>query len=208
MARFKTSHLDRLQMKKYLLLVLWLCIGCGETRMDTIPKLKLIVTEIAIGNSVESSKFGEGGSPSKQWEKYEQLKKSASTEQLIMLTDHKNEAVRCYAFRALTNKNSDKVYPILLNHLHDTSTVFTLTGGHRGREYVGDYFIKTANYFQMDLSKYNDKERKALDSLIMYHSESKTKLTVNQRKTIDSILLNDKSIILLGSKRLWNTPLY
>lgn len=96
--------------------------------LDTLPDLKKIVDGLEKGNRVESSHIGEGGSPSKQWDKYEQLKKVATIDQLVALTDHKNSAVRCYAFQALAAKRSDKVFSILLKHLNDTSVVHTQSG--------------------------------------------------------------------------------
>ncbi|MDB5120619.1 MAG: hypothetical protein JWN56_1837 [Sphingobacteriales bacterium] len=148
----------------------------ASVNVSTSSKLKKIVDGIEKGNSVESSHIGEGGSPSKQWEKYEQLKKVASNDQLVALTNHKNSAVRCYAFQALVTKRSDKIFSILLKHLNDTSRVNTLSGCIGMTKYTGDYFVDvvTPNYVEIDIYKLNKAEK----------------------ETLDSILLNDKSIIL------------
>ena len=109
--------------------------------LDSLPDLKKIVDDIEKRNRVESSHIGVGGSPSKQWDKYEQLKKVATIDQLIALTDHKNSAVRCYAFQALATKRFDKMFPILLKHLKDTATVQTQSGCIVITQFTGDYFV-------------------------------------------------------------------
>lgn len=138
--------------------------------LDTLPDLKKIVDEIEKGNRVESSHIGYGGSPSDQYAKYEQLKKTATVEQLTSLTNHKNSAVRCYAFQALASKKADNVFTVLLKHLHDTSTVVTQSGCIVMTELTGDYFIDvvTPDYIALDVYKLNQKERQTLDSILLY----------------------------------------
>ena len=137
---------------------------------DTLPNLKKIVNGIEKGNRVESSHIGYAGSPSNQYKKYEQLKKIATVEQLTALTDHKNPAVRCYAFQALASKNADNVFAVLLKHLHDTSSVETQSGCIVWTELTADYFINvvTPDYVDLDVCKLNQKERQMLDSILLY----------------------------------------
>lgn len=144
--------------------------------LDSLPDLKKIVEGIEKANRVESSHIGEGGSPSSQWDKYEQLKKVATIDQLVALTYHKNSAVRCYAFQALATKRSDKIFSVLLKHLKDTSRVYTQSGCIGMTQLVGDYFVEvvTPNYIEVDIYKLNQTEK----------------------KTLDSILLNDKTIMI------------
>jgi hypothetical protein len=153
--------------------------------LDTLPDLKKIVDGIEKGNRVESSHIGEGGSPSKQWDKYEQLKKVATIDQLVALTDHRNSAVRCYAFQALAAKHSDKVFSILLKHINDTSVIHTQSGCIGMTQYTGDYFVDvvTPNYVEIDIYKLNKTEK----------------------KTLDSILLNDKSILISAKSSVLET---
>ena len=144
--------------------------------LDSLPDLKKIVASIEKGNRVESSHVGEGGSPSEQWDKYEQLKKVATVNELVALTYHKNSAVRCYSFQALATKRSDKIFSVLIKHLNDTSKIFTQSGCVGMTQLTGDYFVDvvTPNYIEVDIYKLNQTEK----------------------KTLDSILLNDKSIII------------
>ena len=155
------------------------------SKLDTVPNLKRIVAGIEKGNRVESSNIGYGGSPSKQWDKYKQIKKIATIDQLVALTDHKNSAVRCYAFQALATKCSDKVFAVLLKHLNDTSAVETLSGCIGMTQLTGDYFVDvvTPNYVEIDIYKLNKAEK----------------------KTLDSVLLNDKSIKLSAKSAVLET---
>ena len=138
--------------------------------LDTLPDIKKIVDYIAEGNSVESSHIGYGGIPSDQYAKYEQLKKVSTVKQLTALTDHKNSAVRCYAFQALASKKADNVFTVLLKHLHDTSSVYTQSGCVGMTYFSGDYFIDvvTPDYIDPDVYKLNQKERQTLDSFLLY----------------------------------------
>jgi hypothetical protein len=145
------------------------------SKLDTVPNLKRIVAGIEKGNQVESSHIGEGSSPSKQWDKYEQIKKIATIDQLVALTDHKNSAVRCYAFQALATKRSDKVFAVLLKHLNDTSVVETQSGCIGMTQLTGDYFVDvvTPNYVEIDIYKLNKAEKKTLDSVLLYDKSIK-----------------------------------
>lgn len=137
--------------------------------LNTLPALKNIVDGLEEGNRVESSHIGFAGSPSSQWAKYEQLKKIATNDQLIALTDHKNPTVRCYAFQALAAKRSDKTFSVLLKHLNDTSIIQTQSGCIGMSQFTGDYFINvvTPNYIEIDIYKLNQKEKEILDSILL-----------------------------------------
>lgn len=174
--------------------IFFACCGQGRTdkiieqkpvsiNLDTLPDLKKIVTVLENRNSVESSNIGVSGSPSNQYASYEQLKMTATVEELTALTDHKNSAVRCYAFQALASKKADNVFTVLLNHLHDTSSVYTQTGCIGMNYFTGDYFIDivTPDCIDLDVYKLNPKERQTLDSFLLYDK---------------SILLSAKSSVL------------
>lgn len=173
--------------------------------LDTLPDLKKIVDGIEKRNSVESSHIGEGGSPSAQYAKYEQLKKIATVEQLTALTSHKNSAVRCYAFQALAYKKANNVFTVLLNHLHDTSPVYTQSGCIGMTYFTGDYFIDvvTPNYIDFDVYKLSQKERQTLDSILLYDKSiilssksgvlERLKLTEGDYKRIRELVVSDRN---------------
>ena len=137
--------------------------------LNSTPELKKIVNSIEKGNRVESSHIGYAGSPSSQWKRYEQLKKIATSDQLVALTEHKNPAVRCYAFQALAASHSDKTFEVLLKHLNDTTVVETQFGCIVTEILTGDYFIDvlTPDYIETDVYKLNTTERIFLDSILI-----------------------------------------
>lgn len=149
----------------------------ASTALDFLSDVTIIVDGIENGNCVQSPHVGQGfvgeefaAPTASQWIKYEQLKKAASVEQLVLLTDHKNSAVRCYAFQAIASKYPDRVFNILLNHLHDTAYVDAHMGCLILANRVGDYFIYTVttDFFEKETYKLNDKERNILDSILLF----------------------------------------
>lgn len=171
---------------------------------DTIPGLNEIVNAIAKGNSVESSHFG------KQWKRYEQLKKLATDAELVTLTDHKNPAVRCYAFRALAAKQSDQTFKVLVKHLNDASVVSTQSGCIVMDQFVGDYFIYVVNpdYAEDGVYKLHTKEREILDSILLndksirlrakYRAIARLAPTAENYARIRKLVKSDKNGIALG----------
>lgn len=145
-------------------------------KIDIPSNLKNIIIDLEKGKSIESSYIGYQGLPSDQWDKYEQLKKVATIDQLITLTNYQNPIVSSYAFQALAAKNSDKVFPLLLKHLNDTTTVKFQNGCTIHTGLTTDYFIDIVTTDNIEEDTY--------------------KLNLSERKILDSILLNDKSIKL------------
>ena len=98
------------------------CTSEGSVKQMPIPTVELspevetIVAALAAAGRVESAPSGDGGEPSGQWKQYEQLRTVATEDELVVLTNHPKEVVRCYAFQALVTTRSDKVFPILLDH--------------------------------------------------------------------------------------------
>ncbi|MFB9076829.1 hypothetical protein ACFFWB_05310 [Flavobacterium procerum] len=109
-----------------------------------------------------------------QYENFEELKKKTSFEELRMLTDHPNGVVRCYAFWALAHNENVDLFSIVKTHLIDDATIETLFGCTGSVEKVGDVFINivTPKYFDLNIKKLNEKESKALDSLLIYKNNN------------------------------------
>jgi len=142
------------------------------------PEIEELVAAIAEGDRVESSHIYFGAEPSSQWQRYEKLTELATVEQLIALTDHKNAAVRCYAFQGLASKRSDRVFDVLLKHLTDNEIVDTQDGCIGMSTPVGDYLVEVVTmggaWYQLDEA---------------------------QRERLDRILLNDRSVKLAARTR-------
>jgi hypothetical protein len=136
-------------------------------------EIEELVDAIAEGDRVESSHIYFAGTPSSQWQRYEQLTELATVAQLIALTDHQNAAVRCYAFQGLAAKYSERVFDVLLKHLTDDEIVDTQSGCIGMSTRVGDYLVEVVTmggpWYQLNEA---------------------------QRERLDRILLNDRSVKL------------
>lgn len=131
---------------------------------------KRIVARIAKAKIVTSEHIGFGGSRSKQYDNFEKLACMATKKELEELTNHPNEAVRCYAFQALSYDNTADLLPIIIAHIHDTATVETFFGCSRSSEVVADYFISICTSQMIDLTskKLTEKEMAVVDSILIY----------------------------------------
>ena len=80
---------------------------------------------------------------------YQKFSHALSTKELVELTDNWNPATRCYAFFALSERQSALLDSILLTHLQDTTHVFILLGDEGEHQTVGDFFynVVTGNLF-------------------------------------------------------------
>ncbi len=92
--------------------------------------VKKIVKEIEKANIYEyTATVGFAGTASQQNIHYEELLKTASTDELIKLaTKNKNAVVRLYAYRAIVQKFKEVPKDILNQFNNDTSVVNTLRG--------------------------------------------------------------------------------
>lgn len=100
---------------------------CQTHKLATI---NTIVNEMAANNLYErSAKIGYAGTHSKQLELYEQLKATASENELIdVAMNHKSAVVRLYAFDALKQKTKIIPKSLIEKFGSDSTEVMTLTG--------------------------------------------------------------------------------
>jgi hypothetical protein len=152
------------------LLITTICSGqvkYDEQKIST--KTKTIVKAIAKENRVTDEYIGYAGKKSKQYENFEKLKK-ASSEELLILTNHPNGVVRCYSFWALGFHPNIDLLEIVKYHLNDNEEIEYQSGCTISSEKVGDFFISlvTPDYVDLDVKKLNDTQRQDLDSLLIY----------------------------------------
>lgn len=112
-----------------------ICVKKGDESHDDI--IKLIVKE----NIITSSMIGIGGEEPEQWRRFLKLQ-NRTDEELIILTNHPNGVVRCYAFHALVMRNHSKCIEIFKIGLADMTYVDTMFGCIKSQTRVRDYFIK------------------------------------------------------------------
>lgn len=148
-------------------------ISSGQTTYNDkliSSKTKKTVKRIESVNELMDSAVGYSGTQPKQWDNFEELKKKATKEELIELTNHPNGVVRSYSFWALSHKKDFELYPIVKKHLNDNELINTQFGCVGRQKMVGDFFIDvmTPQYVDLDSEKMNLNQQKKLDSLLIY----------------------------------------
>ena len=126
---------------------------------------------IAKENVFYGSAVGIAGSSPDQWERSEALETKVDEKALMVLTDHSNAVVRCYAFQGLVNKNSKDVFNLLVKHLTDTAQIQTLFGCVGHTEKVGDFFLGLA-ISGSDNYQLNQAQRALIDSVLIYDKKA------------------------------------
>lgn len=148
-------------------------ISCAQTTFDesSISKQTIkAVEKIEEVNQLMSSAVGAGGMRPEQWDNFEELKKTATKEELIELTNHPNGVVRSYSFWALSYKKDVDLFSIVKEHINDDEEISTMFGCIISNDKVGDFFIDvlTPEYVDLDSEKMNSTELTELDSLLIY----------------------------------------
>lgn len=149
-----------------------------DKRVNEVKKLtdKKIILQKISGQDI----FEPDDPTSIEWHLCNQLKKVSSVQELEALAGNDNPYIKCYAFRALVYKGSDYFFPVLLNHLYDTSLVFFKGGCIASSYFTGDFFLR---------------------SFTTYNSSAGAirSLSARQKKIVDSILVTDP-LVQLGTK--------
>lgn len=133
-------------------------LGKKNNDRGVSQRVRGIVLEMAGTNVVMGASVGFAGTRPEQWDRYEALRAKATDDELVMLTSDSNAVVRCYAFKALTERKTIDPFTVVLRHLSDTETVHTLYGCIGGCQKVGDYFLEMASV----------KQQAIVDSLLLY----------------------------------------
>lgn len=120
---------------------------------------------------------GIAGERPKQWDRYEALHSKATDKELLALTNDTNAVVRCYAFQAFVTRNKTDIFPIVVQHLSDTTTVHTLFGCLGGSQKAGDFFLETITETRGNdnFQRLTEKQRAIVDSLLLFDNGSRLK---------------------------------
>jgi hypothetical protein len=103
------------------------------------------------------------------------LRSKATDKELLALTTDTNAVVRCYAFQALAARNKTALFPIVVQHLSDTATVYTLYGCLGGSQKVGDFFVETITAIRANDKFYqmNEGQKATIDSILLFEGSNK-----------------------------------
>ena len=147
----------------FLIMLLIVNTSYGQTK-----ELTVIVDKIAKINEVQQEHVGFSGAESENYKNFKQLKKIATTEELVQLTDNKNATVACYASWAL----ADNLYPdlkiVFQKFILKNRQVETFSGCVKSQDNIANELYHRY-WNKVDASKKStDKILIQLDSIILY----------------------------------------
>jgi hypothetical protein len=153
--------------------------GCKEFKDDR----KSIVDSMSKYGVYQGMYLGPTDRISPQWKNYEALVEKNSKNQLAELYEHRDPIVRCYAFKALAEICSPKVYNILLKHLSDTSEFDRIYGCLSDKDRVTDNFLDQLGYNKRRATRFNltEEQYNYIDSILLFRDE------IKQRSWVGSI---------------------
>jgi len=135
------------------------CQGTSKSNADTAKAIDIIEHYGGFYSASETSTVGQY---------YLKFSHAPSIKQLADLTNNWNPATRCYAFFALSEKDSALLDSILLTHLQDTANVFIVLGDVGDHQTVGDFFYNVVTGQLLGGNDLNSPEKRRLDSLILF----------------------------------------
>jgi hypothetical protein len=127
-----------------------------------------LVREIADENIVMGGAVGVAGTEPDQWIRFEALSEKANEQEIIALTDHTNNTVKCYAFMALIDRKSNAFFPVLLKKLSDTGTTHTMFGCLVGTYPLNEFCVNEA----IMNNQVTEAQKQILDSTIFFQGDS------------------------------------
>ena len=123
-------------------------------------RAKRIVKNLSKYNTI-TNKTDDYGTVITSYLEYEELKNTLTSEELIILTNHKSPLVRCYSYKSLLERNDSSIYDVLKVKISDSEELIERYGSVRSKTTVGDYVV--------EITKINgvfpDKE---IDSLVLF----------------------------------------
>jgi hypothetical protein len=148
-----------------------------KAKQDKLSSVSIneITTDIAKTNVLMGDAVGIAGERPAQWYRYEVLCSKATDKELLTLTKDTNAVVRCYAFQALAERSRTRLFPVIVQHLSDTTTIHTLYGCLGGSQRAGDFFLEIIRE-NKDTGTFNllsEKERVIIDSLLLFNSNNR-----------------------------------
>ncbi|WP_204346660.1 hypothetical protein [Psychroserpens algicola] len=178
------------------IIFLILC-SCSQEKKETefaqtnelSQKTQDIVSDLIEYGEITGSAVGYSGGKPKQWDNFTDLKKNATDQELLLLTEHPNPVVKCYAFDLLVKKRNKSSFNILKKNLKDTTSVSTQYGCIGSMTRVNDYFIESISRPYPDNEYLTKSDKKTLDSLILFTPDL---ISDNKNRLLERIEPNEK----------------
>jgi hypothetical protein len=146
------------------------CFAASDTTKVRSSVIHL-ANKISKYKTVDDRVVGFAGVASEQYKRFYSLTQLAIDDELISLTDYKNEKVRAYAFWALAKRNYKDIKTILEKHLSDTTSFDFFQGCIQSPQRINYFFldILTPNHidafcFKLTTKEVNDYYKKIMDT--------------------------------------------
>ena len=153
----------QIMTKSIIFILVILSQSAFAQKTDLRQALHSIISEMADDNMYKSASIGYGAAKTKQWARFVELKKIATADDLISLTNEESPAVRCYAFQALVEMQNVKAFDILLEHLADNEEIQSFEGMVVKKQKTGDFFLK--------LYPLRGDEQSLVDSVLLFNPD-------------------------------------
>ena len=169
-------------------LILTSCLQKEESSISLPVKIEFRLSEktdskvnkLINYGEITSRYIGEGGKESEQWRNYFDLRKFATEEELLVLVNHPNPLIRCFAFDVLYHEDHENCFDILKLNLNDTNTIYYQFGCMVETVQVNDYLIEKYSKPVPGVEFKNDSTLKIIETLVLndpnHQSEFKNKL--------------------------------
>ena len=145
------------------------------------PEIIKLVQKIEKYNRLDAEHVGFPGSTTEQYMNFIKLRNTATTEELLLLLNHKNSVVKGYASWALADNKYPKLHEILITFLQTGETVMNQSGCIGLKDELSNVFYyrvlyqKVVNKLTTKDSLFYYTQLQKIDSVIIY---SKTKTTL------------------------------
>lgn len=90
---------------------------------------------------MDAAGVGIAGVKTEQYERFENLIKYATIDELVSLTDHKSSVVKAYSFWALSKRKFPGLLLIAKKHASDSSTFRFFSGCLLSQERIKDFYV-------------------------------------------------------------------
>lgn len=152
-------------LKVILIVLTTIFVGCSatnvyENKVNKMSKNEMI-SEIEKNNKIESERIGFNAEKSKQLIILKRLLKTTNEEERYLLTSHKNNVVKYYAFLALMESKSNKVYGIIKSNLYNDDDVTIQNGCITYKIKLIDIMIEEG------IKSLNESEKAELNKMIL-----------------------------------------
>jgi hypothetical protein len=103
--------------------------------------LEKTIRDISLYSTVDCAAVGFGGVQSEQYKRFLLVKKIASDQELVQLTQTSNGNVKAYAFQALVDRNYSDCSSVFQQHLNDTTSFQYLSGCIGSTKFINLFYL-------------------------------------------------------------------